>query len=166
MDYKTKKKIKRIVGKSIAIAAIGFVVAGIVLFSTVIYRRTVWNDFLMDFAGTVYETQEVRVEREDGNVRLSDHNKRSLFNLLTTDSFGFDLFRPNDITDHIFVYFDNGSEMEICNTEEDFVWVELYCPNGEEYKFMLGKGVRFSYIKSITSVKGGAVANEPWIDNE
>ena len=166
MDYRAKKKIKRIVTSSIAIAAIGFVIAGIVLLSTVIYRRTVWNDFLIDFAGTVYETQEVRVERDDGSVRLSDHNKRSLYKLLTTDSFGFDLFRPSEITESIFVYFDNGSEMEICGTEDGFVWVELYCPNGEDYKFMLGQGVSFSHIKNITSVKGGAVANEPWADKE
>ena len=66
----------------------------------------------------------------------------------------------------IYVYFDNGSEMEICDTEEGFVWVELYCANGEDYSFLLGKDVRFSYIDGITSVKGGAVANEPWTEKE
>ncbi len=166
MDYRIKQKIKRGIGMSLVIAVIGFVVAGIVMFSTVIYRRTVWNDFLMDFAGTVYESQEIRVEREDGNVRLSSHNKRNLYNMLTNGSFGFDLFRPSDITERILVYFDNGSELEICETEEGFVWVELYCANGEDYQFLLGKDVKFSHINNITSVKGSAVANEPWIDKE
>ena len=166
MDYRIKKKIKRVITTSLILAVVGFVLAGIVMFSTVIYRRTVWNDFLLDFAGTVYETNEVRVERADGYVRLCSLNQRNLYNMLTNGSFTFNLFRPGDITESIFVYFDNGSEMEICNTEDGYVWVELYCANGEDYQFMMGKDVRFSYIKNITSVKGGSVANEPWIDNE
>ena len=166
MNYRTKDKIKRAVKLTIIIAVIGFIVAGIVMFSTIIYRRAVWNDFMMDFAGTVYETNEARAVRDDGDVRLSEHNRRNLFNMLTNGSFGFALFRPDDITESIYVYFDNGSEMEICDTEEGFVWVELYCANGEDYSFLLGKDVRFSYIDGITSVKGGAVANEPWTEKE
>lgn len=166
MDYRTKDKIKRGVKTAVLIAAVGFIVTGIVMFSTIIYRRTEWNDFLIDFAGSVYESKDVRAERDDGNVRLSEHNKRSLFNLLTTGSFGTDLFRPDDITDQIFVYFDNGSKMEICGTEDGVIWIEMYCANGEDYKFLLGKAIRFSNIDGITSVKGGAVANEPWVDKE
>ena len=164
MDYRTKDKIKRGLKISIIVAVIGFMLAGIVLFSVVIYRRTVWNDFLMDFAGSIYESEEARAERADGNVKLSDHNKGSLYSMLTNGGFGFDLKRPADITETIFVYFDNGSKLEICDTEEGFVWVELYCANGEEYKFLLGKDVKFSNINIITSVKGGSVANEPWVE--
>ncbi len=152
---------------SVVVAVIGFILTGIVLFSVVIYRRTVWNDFLLDFAGSVYESESVRAERPEDDVKLSAHNSSSLYSMLTNSGFAFDLTRPSNVTESIFVYYDNGSKLEICDTEEGYVWLEYYfAAEAKEYKFLLGKDVKYSNIKIITSVSGGAVTNEPWSEAE